>query len=76
MIGTNRAVEMHRAVEHGDVIEFTLRGRRLTAEVMLINDEGVALLDLFDGDRLAWARLARLEGLAIFRPDLEVAAAA
>ena len=76
MIGTKRAVETQRAVEPGDVIEFTLRGSRLTAEVMLVDDDGVALLDLFDGDRLAWARLARLEGLAVFRPDLDVAAAA
>ena len=28
-------------VKHGDVIEFTLRGERRTAEAMLVTDDGV-----------------------------------
>lgn len=64
------------SVETGDVIEFTLRGERRTAEVMLVSED-VALLDLFDGDRPAWARLWHLEDVAVYRPDLvEVSAAA
>jgi hypothetical protein len=53
----------------GDVIEFSLRGERLTAEAMLITEDGVILLDLFDGDRPAWARLSILDDVAVFRPD-------
>ena len=43
---------------------------RRTAEVMLVTEDDVVLLDLFDGDRPAWARLAQLEDVAIFRPDM------
>ncbi len=53
----------------GDVIEFSLRGERRTAEAMLITDDGLVLLDLFDGDRPAWARLSILDDVAVFRPD-------
>ena len=63
MIGT------YRAIQGGEVIEFTLRGVRQTAEVMLVTRTGAALLDLFDGERFAWAQLALLEGLAVFRPE-------
>ena len=70
------AVYEELIMQEGDIVEFTLKGERRTAEVMLVTMDDVVLLDLFDGDRLAWARLALLEGLAIFRPDLEVSAAA
>jgi len=53
----------------GDIIEFTLRGERRTAEVMLVTDDGMALLDLFDGDRPAFARLTALDDLAVYRAD-------
>jgi hypothetical protein len=56
-------------IRTGDVIEFSLRGERMTAEAMLITDDGVVLLDLFDGDRPAWARLSILDDIAVFRPD-------
>jgi hypothetical protein len=45
----------NQTVTQGDVIEFTLRGERRTAEAMLVTDDGVVVLDLFDGDRLAGA---------------------
>ncbi len=61
--------ESSRDVRDGDVIEFTLRGERRTAEAMLITDDGLVLLDLFDGDRPAWARLSILDDVAVFRPD-------
>jgi hypothetical protein len=51
------------------VIELTLRGERRTAEVMLVTDDGVVLLDLFDGDRPAWATLSDLEDVSVFEPD-------
>jgi hypothetical protein len=56
-------------VRIGDVIEFSLRGERMTAEAMLITEDGVVLLDLFDGDRPAWARLSVLDDVAVFRSD-------
>jgi hypothetical protein len=63
-----------QTVREGEVIEFTLRGERRTAEVMLVADDGVALLDLFDGDRrLGWARLSLLDEVLIYRPDLDEA---
>lgn len=55
-------------VREGDIIECTVQGERRTAEVMLVAD-GVVLLDLYDGDRPAWAFLSRLEDVAVFRPD-------
>jgi len=58
-------------VREGDVIEFTLRGERRTAEAMLVTDDGFVLLDLFDGDRPAFARLAMLDEVSVFRPDLD-----
>ena len=57
------------AVREGDVIEFTLRGERRTAEAMLLTDDDVILLDLFDGDRPAWAHLSALVDVVVFRPD-------
>ena len=60
-----------RTVREGDVIEFTLRGERRTAEAMLITDDGLVLLDLFDGERPAWARLSVLDDVAVFRPDAD-----
>ncbi|MET0326557.1 MAG: hypothetical protein ABW219_15145 [Ilumatobacteraceae bacterium] len=50
-------------------MEFTLHGERLTAEAMLVTDDGVALLDLYDGDRPVMARLSDLVDLTVFRPD-------
>jgi hypothetical protein len=65
----NAMNESGQGVEQGDVIEFTLRGERRTAEAMLVTDDGVVLLDLFDGDRPAWARVALLEDVIVYRPD-------
>jgi hypothetical protein len=58
-----------QTVKQGDVIELTLRGERRTAEVMLLTDDGVVLLDLFDGDRPAWARTSTLEDVVVYQPD-------
>ena len=57
------------SVHEGDVIEFTLHGERQTAEAMLVTDDDVALLDLFDGDRPVMARLSELLDVTVFRPD-------
>jgi hypothetical protein len=65
----NAMSETSQGVQQGDVFEFTLRGERRTAEAMLVTDDGVVLLDLFDGDRPAWGRLAHLEDVTIYRPD-------
>lgn len=54
----------------GDIVELTLRGERRTAEVMLVTTDDVVLLDLFDGERPAWARRATLEDVAVYRPDV------
>ncbi len=70
MSDTNQAVQ---AIKPGDVIEFTLRGERRTAEAMLVTDDGVVLLDLFDGDRPAWARVSTLEDVTVYQPDLDEA---
>ena len=56
-------------VREGDVIEFTLHGERRTGDVMLVTDDGVALLDLLDDDRPAWARIEQLTDLVVFSPD-------
>lgn len=67
----------HSEMQEGDVIELTHRGERRTAEVMLVTIDDVVLLDLFDGDRPAWARRASLQDVAVYRPELtEVLAAA
>jgi hypothetical protein len=55
-------------VRTGDVVEFTHRGERRTAEAMLVTEDDVVLLDLFDGDRPAWARVSNLSELAVYRP--------
>jgi len=69
--------EVNGTVNDGDVIEFTLRGERRTAEAMLVTEDGVVLLDLFDGDRPAWARVHQLQDVVIYRPELaELVAAA
>jgi hypothetical protein len=60
----------------GDVIEFTHRGERRTAEVMIVSDDDQLLLDLFDGDRPAFARVGSLTDVAIYRPDAESLVAA
>jgi hypothetical protein len=65
-----QAMNTH-AIQPGDVIEFTLRGERRTAEAMLVTDDGVVLLDLFDGDRPAWARVSLLADVTVFRPDTD-----
>jgi hypothetical protein len=65
------------SIEHiqaGDIVEFTVKGVRRTAEVMLDTIDDVVLLDLFDGDRPAWARRTTLEDVVVFRPDLADAA--
>ena len=62
-------------VREGDVIEFTHRGERRTAEVMIISDDQ-ALLDLFDGDRPAFAQLSMLSDVAVYRPDAAFVVAA
>lgn len=62
-----------QSVRHGDVIEFTLRGERRTAEVMLLTDDGIAVLDLFDGDRPVWAGLSLLDDITVYRPDADEA---
>ena len=54
--------EQHEDFETGDIVEFTVNGQRRTAEVMLVTTDDVVLLDLFDGDRPAWARRATLRG--------------
>ena len=61
--------EINRTVREGDVLEFTLHGERRTAEAMLVTEDDIVLLDLFDGDRPGWARLSYLMDVAIFRPD-------
>ena len=58
-------------VREGDVIELTLRGERRTAEVMIISADEQVLLDLFDGDRPAFARLEVLDDVTVFRPELD-----
>ena len=62
--------EQTEDIQTGDIVEFTVKGQRRTAEVMLVTSDDVILLDLFDGDRPAWARRATLEDVAIYRPDL------
>lgn len=63
----------HGHMREGDIVEFTVRGKRRTAEVMLLTTDdatgGTVLLDLFDGDRPAWAKLTTLEDVAIYRPE-------
>ena len=58
-----------RILNEGDVIEFTLRGERRTAEAMLVTADDIVLLDLFDGDRPVWARLGQLEDVAVYLPE-------
>ena len=62
--------ENTKDIQVGDIVEFTLKGDRRTAEVMLVTIDDVVLLDLFDGERPAWARRATLEDVAVYRPDL------
>lgn len=57
-------------IHEGDVIEFTLRGERRTAEVMILSDDDQVLLDLFDGERPAFGLVSSLTDLAVFRPDV------
>jgi hypothetical protein len=63
--------EGNQTLMPGDVIEFTLRGERRTAEAMLVTDDGVVLLDLFDGDRPGWGRVSQLQDVAVYRPDAD-----
>jgi hypothetical protein len=43
----------------------------------LLTDDDLVLLDLFDGERPAWARLSSLDDVDVFRPDVnEVVTAA
>jgi len=57
-------------IEIGDIVELTVRGERRTAEVMLVTTDDVVLLDLFDGERPAWARRSTLQDVVVYRPDL------
>jgi hypothetical protein len=68
---SEQTIPTERSVREGDVIEFTLRGERRTAEAMLVTEDGFVLLDLFDGDRPAFARLALLDDVTVFRPELD-----
>ena len=34
-----------------------------------VTDDGVVLLDLFDGDRPGWGRVSLLEDVSVYRPD-------
>jgi hypothetical protein len=61
--------EPQTTLRDGDVIEFSLHGERRTAEVMLVTDDGLVLLNLFDGDRPAFARVSALEDVAVFAGD-------
>lgn len=54
----------------GDIVELTVKDERRTAEVMLVTMDDVVLLDLFDGDRPVWARLATLRDVVVYRPEL------
>jgi hypothetical protein len=36
---------------------------------MILSEDDQVLLDLFDGDRPAFARLSGLTDIAVFRPD-------
>jgi hypothetical protein len=56
-------------IQTGDIVEFTLKGERRTAEIMLVTMDDVVLLDLFDGERPAWARRTTLADVAVFRPE-------
>ncbi len=66
----NQDMRDMRDMREGDIVEFTLKGERRTAEVMLLTIDDVVLLDLFDGDRPAWARIQTLQDVEIFRPDM------
>ena len=56
-------------LQTGDIVEFTVKGERRTAEVMLVTIDDVVLLDLFDGDRPAWARRTTLRGRGDLPPE-------
>ena len=56
-------------LQEGDIVEFTLKGERRTAEIMLLTIDDVVLLDLFDGDRPAWARRDSLQDVEVYRPE-------
>ena len=68
---SEQTIPTEGSVRDGDVIEFTFRGERCTAEVMLVTEDGFVLLDLFDGDRPAFAVLAVLDEVTVFRPDFD-----
>jgi hypothetical protein len=68
--GRGTDMDDNQDIEAGDIVEFTVKGERRTAEVMLVTIDDVVLLDLFDGDRPAWARRTTLEDVVIFNPDL------
>ena len=64
-MNTNTAQDL----QEGDIVEFTLKGDRRTAEIMLVTIDDVILLDLFDGDRPAWARRDSLQDVEVYRPE-------
>lgn len=57
------------SLANGDVIEFTHNDERVTAEVMLVTDDGSVLLDLHDDDRMVHAKIDQLADLAVFSPE-------
>ena len=68
---TSPTSSQHAAdLREGDIVELTLHGERRTAEVMLVTIDDVVLLDLFDGDRPAWARIATLRDVEVYRPEV------
>ena len=64
-MNTNTAQDL----QEGDIVEFNLKGERRTAEIMLLTIDDVVLLDLFDGDRPAWARRDSLQDVEVYRPE-------
>ena len=60
--------ESETTVRDGDVIEFTLAASGARPGDAR-TDDGLALLDLFDGDRPTFAPLSLLEDVAVFSAD-------
>lgn len=63
----------HPTLTAGDVIEFSHHGEPTTAEVMLVTDDGIVLLDLFDGDRPVHTRTDALLDVRVFEGELVAA---
>jgi hypothetical protein len=65
----NETEQTTHKLADGDVIEFTLHGRRHTAVVMLMTEDDIVLLDLIDGQRPAWAGVSTLQDVVVFTPE-------